>query len=101
MFQTLAMNDSFIKANSMISSIGIIFQVGSFLLATITFSISYMPIHFTVIKTKRVRYVYDVRCEKYKITLLMFMETLAIGITSLIIGIGIGIGLSKGMDNFS
>ena len=30
MFQTLAMNDSFIKANSMISSIGIIFQVGSF-----------------------------------------------------------------------
>ena len=37
MFQTLAMNDSFIKANSMISSIGIIFQVGSFLLATITF----------------------------------------------------------------
>ncbi|MCC2413248.1 FtsX-like permease family protein [Bacillus sp. FSL W8-0519] len=98
MFQTLAMNDSFIKANSMISSIGIIFQVGSFLLATITFFyILYANSFLLSLRQKEFGMYMMLGAKKYKITLLMFMETLAIGITSLIIGIGIGIGLSKGI----
>ncbi|HEQ3529082.1 TPA: FtsX-like permease family protein, partial [Bacillus cereus] len=96
MFQTLAMNDSFIKANSMISSIGIIFQVGSFLLATITFFyILYANSFLLSLRQKEFGMYMMLGAKKSKITLLMFMETLAIGITSLIIGIGLGIGLSK------
>ncbi|WJE28155.1 FtsX-like permease family protein [Bacillus cereus] len=98
MFQTLAMNDSFIKANSMISSIGIIFQIGSFLLATITFFyILYANSFLLSLRQKEFGMYMMLGAKKYKITLLMFMETLAIGITSLIIGIGLGIGLSKGI----
>ena len=37
---------------------------------------------------KRVRYVYDVRGEKHKVTLLMFIETIVLG-ASLAIGIAV------------
>ncbi len=37
MFQTLALNESFLESNSVIKSIGFVFQAGSFLLAIITF----------------------------------------------------------------
>lgn len=37
MFQTLASNKEFLEANATIKSIGYVFQVGSFLLAIITF----------------------------------------------------------------
>lgn len=37
MFQTLALNEAFLKENSTIGQIGFVFQAGSFLLAIITF----------------------------------------------------------------
>ncbi|HDR7677743.1 TPA: ABC transporter permease, partial [Bacillus wiedmannii] len=37
MFQTLALNEAFLESNSVIKSIGFVFQAGSFLLAIITF----------------------------------------------------------------
>ena len=45
---------------------------------------------------KRVRYVYDVRGEKHKVTLLMFIETIVLG-ASLAIGIAVGVGLAEGI----
>ena len=35
--------------------------------------------------------------KKHKITLLMFIETIIIGIVSLIIGIAVGVGLAQGI----
>ena len=46
---------------------------------------------------KRVRYVYDVRGEKHKVTLLMFIETIVLGVASLAIGIAVGVGLAEGI----
>ena len=46
---------------------------------------------------KRIWYVYDVRSKKHKVTLLMFIETIILGATSLLIGITIGVGLAEGI----
>ncbi|MGH0556654.1 FtsX-like permease family protein [Bacillus pretiosus] len=98
MFQTLAMNEAFIKANSMINSIEYVFLIGSFLLAIITFFyILYANSFLLSLRQKEFGMYMMLGAKKHKITLLMFMETLVLGITSLIIGIGLGIGLSKGI----
>ena len=46
---------------------------------------------------KRVWYVYDVRSKKHKVTLLMFIETIVLGVASLAIGITVGVGLAEGI----
>ncbi|OAB43284.1 FtsX-like permease family protein [Paenibacillus glacialis] len=98
MFQTLAMNEAFTNANSLISSIGIVFRIGSFLLATITFFyILYANSFLLSLRQKEFGMYMMLGAKKNKITMLMFIETLILGITSLIIGIGLGVGLSKGI----
>lgn len=65
MFQTLALNEAFVEANTTIRSIGPVFQVGSVLLAIITFFyVLYANSFFDVSSPKRIWDVYDVRGKK-------------------------------------
>ncbi|PEB39411.1 FtsX-like permease family protein [Bacillus pseudomycoides] len=96
MFQTLALNKAFLKANAIISQIGIVFQAGSILLAIITFFyILYANSFLLSLRQKEFGMYMMLGAKKHKITLLMFMETIIIGVTSLVIGIAVGVGLAQ------
>ncbi|WP_099224743.1 ABC transporter permease [Listeria costaricensis] len=96
MFETLAMNDAFIKENSMISAVMFIFQVGSVLLAIITIAYCLYANSFLFsLRQKEFGMYMTLGAKKSKISLLMFIETVFIGLFSLIIGILIGIVLSR------
>ena len=98
MFQTLALNEAFLKANSTIGQIGIVFQAGSILLAIITFFyILYANSFLLSLRQKEFGMYMMLGAKKYKITLLMFMETIIIGVASLVIGIVVGVGLAQGI----
>lgn len=98
MFQTLAMNDSFFKAHAMIQGMDLVFRIGSWLLASITFFyMLYANSFLLTLRQKEFGMYMMLGAKKHKVTLLMYMETLVIGITSLFIGITLGIGLSKGI----
>ncbi|MBO1625180.1 FtsX-like permease family protein [Bacillus arachidis] len=98
MFQTLALNKAFLESNSIIRSIGFVFQAGSFLLAIITFFyILYANSFLLSLRQKEFGMYMMLGAKKHKITLLMFMETIIIGVASLIIGITIGVGLAQGI----
>ncbi|WP_410985729.1 FtsX-like permease family protein [Bacillus cereus] len=98
MFQTLATNKAFLKANSIINDIGIVFQAGSILLAIITFFyILYANSFLLSLRQKEFGMYMMLGAKKHKITLLMFMETIIIGIASLVIGIALGVGLAQGI----
>ncbi|WP_336769423.1 ABC transporter permease [Bacillus bombysepticus] len=98
MFQTLALNEVFLNSNATISSIGIVFQAGSILLAIITFFyILYANSFLLSLRQKEFGMYMMLGAKKHKITLLMFMETIIIGVASLVIGIAIGVGLAQGI----
>ncbi|MEF7557436.1 ABC transporter permease [Bacillus thuringiensis] len=98
MFQTLALNKAFLKDNSPVNSIFFIFQAGSFLLAIITFFyILYANSFLLSLRQKEFGMYMMLGAKKYKITTLMFLETMILGIFSLIVGIFIGMGLSQGI----
>ncbi|WP_020061679.1 ABC transporter permease [Bacillus sp. 123MFChir2] len=98
MFQTLALNKAFLKANATISSIGLVFQAGSILLAIITFFyILYANSFLLSLRQKEFGMYMMLGAKKQKITLLMFMETIIIGVASLVIGIAVGVGLAQGV----
>ncbi|MCU4991514.1 FtsX-like permease family protein [Bacillus cereus] len=96
MFQTLALNKSFIQSNSVINSIGYVFQTGSVLLASITFFyILYANSFLLSLRQKEFGMYMTLGAKKSKIAMLMFIETIVIGIVSLVIGITLGIGLAQ------
>ncbi|PFR31074.1 ABC transporter permease [Bacillus cereus] len=98
MFQTLALNKAFLESNSAIKSITFVFQAGSFLLAIITFFyILYANSFLLSLRQKEFGMYMMLGAKKHKITLLMFMETIIIGVASLVIGIAVGVGLSQGI----
>ncbi|MED1305299.1 ABC transporter permease [Bacillus pacificus] len=98
MFQTLALNKAFLEANATISSIRIVFQAGSILLAIITFFyILYANSFLLSLRQKEFGMYMMLGAKKHKITLLMFMETIIIGVASLVIGIAVGVGLAQGI----
>ncbi|MFU0789486.1 FtsX-like permease family protein [Cerasibacillus sp. JNUCC 74] len=95
MFQTLAQNEAFVEANSMISATMFVFHVGTFILGFITiFYIFYATSFIQTLRQKEMAMYMTLGAKKSKITQLMFMETLFIGLISLVIGIIIGIGLT-------
>ncbi|KUF32901.1 ABC transporter permease [Bacillus sp. G3(2015)] len=95
MFQTLALNKAFIEANSVILSIGFVFQTGSVLLAIITFFyILYANSFLLSLRQKEFGMYMMLGAKKHKVTLLMFIETIVLGATSLLVGIAVGIGLA-------
>ncbi|MEC2393235.1 ABC transporter permease [Bacillus thuringiensis serovar shandongiensis] len=98
MFQTLATNEAFLKANSSVADLTIVFQAGSILLAIITFFyILYANSFLLSLRQKEFGMYMMLGAKKQKITLLMFMETIIIGVASLVIGIAIGVGLAGGV----
>ncbi|PRP96645.1 Bacitracin export permease protein BceB [Bacillus sp. M21] len=98
MFQTLALNTSFLEENAMVNSIGLVFQTGSALLAIITFFyILYANSFLLSLRQKEFGMYMMLGAKKHKITMLMFLETIMIGVVSLIIGITVGVGLAQGI----
>lgn len=73
-----------------------VFQIGSVLLAIITvFYIIYANSFLLLLRQKEFGMYMMLGAKKKKVTLIMFIETLIIGIASLVIGIIIGGILSK------
>ncbi|PGB31977.1 FtsX-like permease family protein [Bacillus toyonensis] len=96
MFQTLALNEAFLKANSIISEIGIVFQAGSILLAIITFFyILYANSFLLSLRQKELGMYMMLGAKKSKVTFLMFIETIVLGAASLVIGIAVGVWLAQ------
>ncbi|MGE7883700.1 FtsX-like permease family protein [Bacillus sp. NPDC094077] len=96
MFQTLALNKAFIEANSVIQSIGFVFQAGSVLLAIITFFyILYANSFLLSLRQKEFGMYMMLGAKKHKVTLLMFIETIVLGAASLVVGVAVGIGLAQ------
>ncbi|WP_018758144.1 FtsX-like permease family protein [Paenibacillus terrigena] len=96
MFQTLAMNKAFIEANAMIGPIQFVFYAGSVLLSIVTFFyILYANSFLLSLRQKEFGMYMTLGARKNKITRLMFMETVVIGLISLVIGIAVGVGLAQ------
>ncbi|HDR7614949.1 TPA: ABC transporter permease [Bacillus mycoides] len=99
MFQTLALNKMFIEGNSM-DGIFSVFQTGSFLLGFITlFYILYANSFLLSLRQKEFGMYMVLGAKKHKITLLMFIETIVLGIVSLIVGVIVGIILAQGVGH--
>ncbi|PFI79094.1 FtsX-like permease family protein [Bacillus cereus] len=98
LFETLALNEVFLKSNSTFSMIVFVFHAGSFLLAIITFFyILYANSFLLSLRQKEFGMYMMLGAKKHKVTMLMFLETVILGAASLVVGITIGIGLSKGI----
>ncbi|MGN4422300.1 FtsX-like permease family protein [Bacillus cereus group sp. MYBK30-1] len=98
MFQTLGLNEAFLKSNATISHIVFVFHAGTVLLAIITFFyVLYANSFLLSLRQKEFGMYMMLGAKKHKITLLMFMETIIIGIASLVIGIVVGVGLASGI----
>lgn len=98
MFQTLALNSDFTKGNSVIKSIQIVFNVGAFLLALITiFYIFFANSFLLSLRRKELGMYMVLGAKKGKISQILFLETLTMGIVSLVIGTIVGIALSSGI----
>ncbi|MFZ4452555.1 FtsX-like permease family protein [Salibacterium aidingense] len=96
MFQTLALNRDFTSENAMISSIQLVFNVGSFLLAAVTFFyILYTNTFLLSLRQQEYGMFMLLGAKKQYIKRLMFVENLLIGIIALIIGLAAGTGLSQ------
>ncbi|RSL32372.1 ABC transporter permease [Salibacterium salarium] len=95
MFQTLALNKEFTAENAMINSMQLVFNVGSFLLAAVTFFyILYTNTFLLTLRQKEYGMFMLLGAKKRYIKNLMFVENVLIGIMALIIGIAAGTGLS-------
>lgn len=95
MFEALATNNSFIKANSTFSLAPFVFQFGSVLLAIITFVYILYANSFLLSMRKRDYGLFMMLGAKSgKLGQLIFLETVAIGALSLVIGLLVGVGLT-------
>ncbi|MFK4321834.1 putative ABC transport system permease protein [Bacillus sp. RC145] len=98
MFQTLSLNKVFLESNANIGPIVLIFQIGSSLLAIVTFFyIMYANSFLLSLHQKEFGMYMMLGAKKYKVTLLMFLETIILGAASLVIGITSGVGLAEGI----
>ncbi|MDF2682860.1 MAG: transporter permease, partial [Brevibacillus sp.] len=98
MFQTLALNSEYTRENSLISSIQLVFNVGAFLLAFITiFYIFYANSFLLSLRRKELGMYRVLGAKRGKISQILFLETLSMGILSVVIGNIVGIGLASGI----
>ncbi|MED0989393.1 ABC transporter permease [Bacillus nitratireducens] len=98
MFQTLSLNKAFIESNANVGPIVLIFQIGSSLLAIVTFFyIMYANSFLLSLRQKEFGMYMMLGAKKYKVTLLMFLETIILGAASLVIGITSGVGIAEGI----
>ncbi|WP_088839350.1 ABC transporter permease [Listeria sp. ILCC792] len=95
MFETLALNKAFIQENAMINAVSFVFQAGSVLLAIITIAyVLYANSFLFSLRQKEFGMYMTLGAKKRKISLIMFIETMFIGIISLLIGTALGTGLA-------
>ena len=95
MFQTLSWNTEFIKSNAMIRNIQLVFIVGSVLLSVVTILyMLYTNTFLLSLRQKEFGMYMMLGAKKKSIKKIMFVETMVIGATSLVIGITVGIGLA-------
>ncbi|MEK4677641.1 MULTISPECIES: FtsX-like permease family protein [Bacillus] len=98
MFQTLSLNKTFLQSNPHAEIVAIAFQIGSVLLAIVTFFyILYANSFLLSLRQKEFGMYMMLGAKKHKVTLLMFIETIVLGLISLAIGIAVGVGLAKGI----
>ncbi|MGX7420102.1 ABC transporter permease [Carnobacterium gallinarum] len=96
MFQTLAMNQTFLEKNSMIRMLSFVFLAGSILLGIITVVyILYANSFLLSLRQKEYGMYMTLGAKKKKISKMMFIETMIVGVTSLVIGIVVGIFLAQ------
>ncbi|MFF2093161.1 FtsX-like permease family protein [Paenibacillus sp. NPDC058174] len=95
MFQTMAWNRSFTENNAVINSIQLVYVLGTILLSAITFFYILYANGFLLSLRQREFGLYMVLgARKDKIRMLMFIETVVLGMVSMAAGLGIGFGLS-------
>lgn len=101
MFQTLALNKEFTMNNSIIGSIVFVFQIGSILVAFITFFYIFYANSFLLsLRRKELGMYLVLGAKKSKISQLLFFETLAMGMISLVLGSVFGAILSNFISGF-
>ncbi|RRK09435.1 ABC transporter permease [Lactiplantibacillus garii] len=99
MFEALATNQDFLKQNTSISMVGIIFQFGSVLLTIITLVyISYANSFLLSMRKRDYGLFMLVGARKSKIGQLIWLETLLVGIVATVVGVAIGTGLTAGIS---
>lgn len=99
MFEALATNHDFLKQNTSISMVGIIFQFGSVLLTIITLVyISYANSFLLSMRKRDYGLFMLVGARKSKIGQLIWLETLLVGVAATVVGILIGTGLTAGIS---
>ncbi|MCT4457981.1 ABC transporter permease [Lactiplantibacillus paraplantarum] len=99
MFEALATNQDFLKQNTSISMVGIIFQFGSVLLTIITLVyIGYANSFLLSMRKRDYGLFMLVGARKSKIGQLIWLETLLVGVTATIVGILVGTGLTVGVS---
>ncbi|MED2868036.1 ABC transporter permease [Bacillus thuringiensis] len=98
MFQTLSLNKAFLESNPHADTVAIAFQIGSVLLAIVTFFyVLYANSFLLSLRQKEFGMYMILGAKRYKVTSLMFIETIVLGTASLTIGIAVGIGLAEGI----
>ncbi|MBS9805957.1 ABC transporter permease [Bacillus toyonensis] len=96
MFQTLSLNKAFLESNPHADTVAFAFRIGSVLLAIVTFFyILYANSFLLALRQKEFGMYMMLGAKRYKVTSLMFIETIVIGAASLAIGIAVGIGLAQ------
>lgn len=101
MFQTLALNKEFTMNNSIIGSIVFVFQIGSVLVAFITFFYIFYANSFLLsLRRKELGMYLVLGAKKSKISQLLFFETFIMGMISLVLGSVFGAILSNFVSKF-
>lgn len=99
MFEALATNHDFLKQNTSISLVGMIFQFGSVLLTIITLVyISYANSFLLSMRKRDYGLFMLVGARKSKIGQLIWLETLLVGVVATIVGIALGTALTAGIS---
>lgn len=95
MFQTLGTNEVFLKENNSIGAILFIFKAGSFLVGIVTFFyILYANSFLFSLRQREFGMYMMLGAKRDKVVTIMFIETMALGVASLVIGGLVGIVLS-------
>lgn len=96
MFQSMASNDDFLSSNSPVAMTGLIFQLGSVLLAIITLVyILYANSFLMSMRQKDYAMFMMLGAKQHKIASLIFIETFTVGLLATLLGSAIGIGLTS------
>lgn len=95
MFEGLATNKTFLESNSMISSVVMIFHLGTVLLSIITFVyILYANSFLMTMRQKDYAMFMMLGAKGRKIAQLIFIETFVVGVSATVVGTLLGLGLS-------